>query len=99
MILCGDKTDVGGGGVGVGGGWPSQNDIGRREERAGRVKNNYVIISYRAKVLGGLLSKVGTPPPHNPVILHGPMTSNTYTHIGNLTIKDNPHPNPKPVLF
>ena len=45
MILCGDKTDVGGGGVGAGGGFPPRKDIGRREERAGRVKNSYVIIS------------------------------------------------------
>ena len=45
MILCGDKTDVGGGGVGAGGGCLTRNDIRRREERAGRVKNSYVIIS------------------------------------------------------
>ena len=45
MILCGDKTDVGGGGVGAGGGCPPRKNIRRWEERAGRVKNSYVIIS------------------------------------------------------
>ena len=45
MILCGDNTEVGGGGVGSEGGFPPRKDIGRREERAGRVKNSYVIIS------------------------------------------------------
>ena len=35
MILCGDKTDVVGGGVGSGGGCPPRKDIGRREERVG----------------------------------------------------------------
>ena len=45
MILCRDKTDVGGGGVGAGGGCPPWKGIGRREERVGRVKNNYVTIS------------------------------------------------------
>ena len=45
MILCGDKTEVGGGGGGTGGGCTPWKDIGRREERAGRVKNSYVIIS------------------------------------------------------
>ena len=45
MILCGDKTDVGGGGVGAGGGCHPQKDIGQWEERAGWVKNSYVIIS------------------------------------------------------
>ena len=44
MILGEDKTDVSGGGVGEGGGCPPWKDIGRREERAGRVKNIYVII-------------------------------------------------------
>ena len=45
MILCGDKTDKGGEGVGAGGGCPRRKDIGRQEERAGRVKNSYVTIS------------------------------------------------------
>ena len=45
MILCGDNTYVGGGGVEEGGGWTPQKDIIRREERAGWVKNSYVIIS------------------------------------------------------
>ena len=45
IILCGDKTDVGGGVSGQEGDSPPWNDIGRREERAGRVKNSYVIIS------------------------------------------------------
>ena len=45
MILRGDKTDVGGGGVGAGGGCTPRKDIERREERLGRVKNSYVIIS------------------------------------------------------
>ena len=45
MILCRDKTDVGGGGAREGGGCPPRKDTGRREERAGRVKNSYVIIS------------------------------------------------------
>ena len=44
MILCGDKTDVGGGGVGAGGGCPTRKDIGWREERAVRVKNSYAKI-------------------------------------------------------
>ena len=44
MILFIDKTDVGGGGVGAGGGCPPWKGIGRREERARRVKNNCVII-------------------------------------------------------
>ena len=48
MILCGNKTDVGGGGVGAGRSCPPRKDIGQREERAGRVKNGYVIISDRA---------------------------------------------------
>ena len=48
MILCGDKTDVGGGGVGAGGGFPPRKEIRRQEERAGRVKNRYVTISDRA---------------------------------------------------
>ena len=45
MILRRDKTDVVGEGVWAGGGCPSQKDIGLREERSGRVKNSYVIIS------------------------------------------------------
>ena len=45
MILCGDKADVGGGGVGAGESCPPRKDIGWREERAGRVKNSYVTIS------------------------------------------------------
>ena len=48
IILCGDKTDFGGGGVGAGGGCPHRKDIGRKEEKAGRVNNSYVIISYGA---------------------------------------------------
>ena len=45
MILCRDKTDVGGGGAGEGGGCPPRKDIGRWEERAGQFKNSYVTIS------------------------------------------------------
>ena len=45
MILCGYKTDFGGGVVGEGGGCPPRKDIGRQEESEGRVKNSYVIIS------------------------------------------------------
>ena len=45
MILCRDKNNVGGGGVRAGGGCPPHKDIGRREERAGRVNNSYVTIS------------------------------------------------------
>ena len=45
MILCVDKTDVGGGLVGAGGGCTPRKDIRWLEERAGRVKNSYVIIS------------------------------------------------------
>ena len=45
MILCGDKTDVSGRGVGEGGGYPTRKDIRRREERDGRSKNSYVTIS------------------------------------------------------
>ena len=45
MILCGDKTDVSGGGVREGGSCPPRKEIGRREERAGQVKNSYVTIS------------------------------------------------------
>ena len=37
--------DVGGGGVGAVGGCLPQKDSGRREEREGWVKNNYVTIS------------------------------------------------------
>ena len=48
MILGVDNTDVSGGGVGAGGGCPPWKDIGRREERGGRVKNIYVIIINRA---------------------------------------------------
>ena len=45
MIMCGDTIDVGGGGVGVGGGCPPRKYIGRRGERVGRVKNKYLPIS------------------------------------------------------
>ena len=45
MILYRDKTDVGEGGVGVGGGCPLRKDTGQREERAGLVKNKYVAMS------------------------------------------------------
>ena len=59
---------------------PPWKDIGRKEERAGRVNNSYVIISDEAKVSEGLLSEVGTPPPHNPEILHVTVARNTHTH-------------------
>ena len=45
MILCGENLDVG---VGVSGQeWatPPRKDIGRKEERPGRVNNRYVTIS------------------------------------------------------
>ena len=45
------------------------------------------------------MSEVVTSPPHNPDIIHGPVVSNTYTNNGNLIIKENPRPNPKPVSF
>ena len=45
MILCRDKAYIGGGGVGAGGVLPPWKDTGRREERAGKVKNSYVTIS------------------------------------------------------
>ena len=81
MILCRDKTDIGGGGVGVGGGKsPPQKDIGWREERVGRVKNIYVTIRDGAYVSAGSLSEVVTPPPHNLDILHRPVATNTHTH-------------------
>ena len=48
MILCKDKTDVSGGGVGAGGECPPRKHIGSWEERAGRVKNKYVTISDKA---------------------------------------------------
>ena len=48
MILCGDKTDVGGGGVGAGGGCPPRKDIRWREGRTGRDKYKYVTISNSA---------------------------------------------------
>ena len=41
MVVCG-------GGVGSGGGFPPQKEIRRREGRAGREKNKYATISYRA---------------------------------------------------
>ena len=44
MILCGDKTDVGGRGVGSGGGFSPRKDIGWREEREGRFNISYVTI-------------------------------------------------------
>ena len=45
MILCRYNTDVGGGGVGAGGGSPPQKEIGYQEEREGWVNNSYVKIS------------------------------------------------------
>ena len=45
MILCGDKTCIGGGGEGAGVGCPRRKDIGRQEERVGRFNNSYVKIS------------------------------------------------------
>ena len=45
MILCRDKTDIGGGGDGAGGGCTPQKDIGRQEERERWVNNIYVTIS------------------------------------------------------
>ena len=45
MIMCGDKTDIGGGDVEVGYGFPPQRDIRWREERSGRSKNKYITIS------------------------------------------------------
>ena len=45
MILCGDKTDIGGGGVGSVGGFHPWKYIGRQEEMAGRVKSSYGTIS------------------------------------------------------
>ena len=44
---------------------PPQKGIGRQEERAERVKNEYVTISDIAYVLEGSLSEVGIPPTHN----------------------------------
>ena len=80
MILCGDTTDVSGGGVGAGGGCPPQKDIRWREGKAGRDKYKYVTISDRAKVPEGSTSEVGTPPPHDSDTLHGLVASNTHTH-------------------
>ena len=48
MILCRDKTDIGGGGVRAEGGCPHQKDIGWWEERSGWVNNKYVTIRYGA---------------------------------------------------
>ena len=48
MILCGDTTDVDGGGVGEEGGIPPWKDIRQREEREGQEENKYVSINYRA---------------------------------------------------
>ena len=45
MILCGDKTDVSGGGVEAGGGRPTRKENRLQEDRAVRVKNIYVTIS------------------------------------------------------
>ena len=45
IIIFRDTTDIGVDGVRAGGVCPPRKDIGRREERAGRVKNSYVIIS------------------------------------------------------
>ena len=45
MILCIYKTDVGGGGVGAGGGCNPWKEIGRKEERSEHIKNRYVTIS------------------------------------------------------
>ena len=39
MILCRDKTEIGGGGVGAGGGYTPRKDIGQQEESLGRVRN------------------------------------------------------------
>ena len=48
MILCGYKTDFGGGVVGEGGGCPPRKDIRRQEDRVGWVNNKYVTIGNRA---------------------------------------------------
>ena len=45
MILCGDKTGVGGGGVLEGGGCTPWKGIGRPEERAGWFKNKNVTLN------------------------------------------------------
>ena len=45
MILCGDTTDIDGGGVRAGRGCPPQKEIGKWEERVGRVNNKCVTIS------------------------------------------------------
>ena len=78
--MCGDTTDVGGGGVGAGGVSSFRRNIRRREERAGQVKNGCVTISNGAYVSERSLSEVGTPPPHNPDTLHGPVASNTHRY-------------------
>ena len=48
MILCGDTTYIGGGGVGAGGGCPLRKDISQWEERVGWDKYEYITISDRA---------------------------------------------------
>ena len=48
MILFRDTTDVGGGGVGVGGVCPPWKYIIWQEGKERRCKNKYVTISYRA---------------------------------------------------
>ena len=48
MILCRDKTEVGGRGVRLGGVCLSRKYIGRQEGRAGRVNNIHVKISDRS---------------------------------------------------
>ena len=45
MILCGDTTDVGGGGVRAGGVCPPCKGIRQREGMSGRDKYKYVTIS------------------------------------------------------
>ena len=47
----------------------------------GQVKNSYVTTSEGAKVLEVLLSEVVTSLYHNLDTLHGPVSSNTQTHI------------------
>ena len=80
MILCRYKTDVGGREVVACGVCPTQKDIGWQDERPGRVKNSYVIISDGSYVSEGSLSEVVTKPPHNLDTIHGPVAGYTYTN-------------------
>ena len=45
MILCGDTSAIGVGGVGSGGECPPRKDIKQQEEGENRVKNKYLTIS------------------------------------------------------